>query len=69
MDSKIQALILSLNDFAEAAMDLERTWLDASEAAGDAMDGSPFARSFEEETFEIVTWCRKAASKLSALSE
>ena len=59
---------LSLNDFAEAAMALERTWTAERDVAAhdDANEGYPFALSFEEETFEIVTWCRKAVSKISA---
>jgi hypothetical protein len=67
MNPKIEALIEALGDFSEAAMALERAWLDARDEAEEAMAGYPFARAFEEETFEIVTWCRKASAKLAAL--
>ena len=66
MDPKIEALIMSLNDFAEAAMALERAWNEADEKDSDALaEGYPFPHSFDEETFDIVTWCQVAVSKLS----
>ena len=66
MDPKVEALVLALNDFARAAMALERAWQEADDLTGDAMDGYPLPNSFEEATHDIVTWCRDAASTLTA---
>ena len=66
MDPKVEALVLALNDFARAALALERAWQEADDLTGDAMDGYPLPNAFEEATHDIVKWCRDAAATLSA---
>jgi hypothetical protein len=59
-------LILALNDFAQAATALVEAWERATDSVSDALrEGYPLSRSFDEETFEIVTWCRKASATLT----
>lgn len=65
MGPKIEDLIMALDDFAEAAMSLERAWQEAGDLADDAMDGYPFPRCFEETTYDVVQWCKGAVAKLS----
>ncbi len=69
MDPKVEALVLALDDFARSALALARAWQEADDLTGDAMDGYPLPNSFEEATYDIVTWCRDAASTLTAKLE
>jgi hypothetical protein len=64
-DEKRVALISALDDFAGAAMALDRAWLEAMDVTGDAMEGYPFQDSFDELTCGIVRWCRSCTAKLS----
>ncbi len=69
MDPKVEALVLALNDFAEAALSLDRAWVDAADLGDAAAEGYPFSNSFEEVTYDIVQWCRNAVATLSAKVE
>jgi hypothetical protein len=66
-ESKIEALIIALNDFAEAALALESSWQEAMDLIGDEMGGYPFPHSFEDVTYETVRWCKNAVEKLARI--
>ena len=66
MDPKIEALVMTLDDFAEAALSLAVAWEHAEDLGDAAAEGYPFPNSFEEVTYAILRWTEKAREKLSA---
>ena len=64
MDAKIEAVVMALDDFAEAASSLLQAWEEASDWVDAAAEGYPFPDSFEDVTYGIVKWRQAVRERL-----
>jgi hypothetical protein len=66
MDPKIEAFVMALNDFVEAALILGEEMERASDELGDCCaQGYPFPNSFDEVAYSIRLWAERVRKRLT----